>query len=219
MAAEIRRRTFSGAGRPRPPTKQGVSRYPGGQIRHVDRGEKAENIVKIAQEARERHFGLNPGTGSDPLLATAVGRLFKTGNLSAMQYGAAMRFARINAWTGILDDVRPAYGVPVLARLSCTSGRDPYDNIDPEQAWDVEDEQRRKDIIVKIRKDAAEMTSELWRMEMNPETAGAAYIISRVVLWDDAHALNTVPAMGAFRCGLNLLGKMWGLDKEKGETR
>lgn len=204
------RKTFSGpVGRPR---KAGISRYPSGQPKHVERGEKPEDVLRTAVEARMRLLSVERKDARNPLLGSAMGRLrllgTQNGGISGPQYGAGLRFARCMSLQAILDDVRPAYGIPVLAKIACASGRDPYERFDPDLAWDATDERRRLQLIGQVRQDASEATGLLW--EMQRDHPGTAYIITRITMWDDLHVLDGSHAkMGALRCGLNALARLW----------
>lgn len=210
---------FSGRGKPKPKTRSDVGRYPSGQIRHIDRGERPEQVMKTALDARRRHLGVAKEDASDPLLGSALGRLRRlgtsAGGISGVQYGAGVRFARCMSLQGMLDDVRPAYGVPILARMSCASGSDPYSRFDPDQAWDATDAKNRLAMIARVRQDAADATAALWTLERDHR--GAAYLVNRVTMWDDLHCLaGSESKMGALRCGLNALARIWRLDERLG---
>jgi hypothetical protein len=179
----------------------------------ADVGESKESVMAAGLDARVRHFGVEKSDADNPLLSTAFGRLYVAGGIAKSQLEAGKRFARIQAAMSVLDDTRPGYGCPLLARIACASGSDPYDRLDPELAWDETDARRRRDIIDRIRRDASELTSALWEMEGRLETRGASYAMSRVILWDDASLLQSAEHLGVLRCGLNILARMWGFTK------
>lgn len=215
MVQEITaRKTFSGSrkGRPR---KEGVDRYASGRIINKHLVEKPEQILATGVSARIRKFGVTKDEARNPLLGSALGRLTLAGDdgISKRQYNAGVRLARLLSLQNVLDDVRPAYGVPVLGRLACTFGNDPYGRIDPDQAWDETEMRQRLDIIAKIRRDAADFARAIWEMEANPATAGAGAIINRVIMWDDGSAVQSAADRGVLRCGLNVIAHMFGMDE------
>lgn len=205
------RKTFSGQGRKGRPMKASVDRYPCGEPVHASRGETTDQIIKTAVEARIRQFGVRKADATDPMLGCALGRLRATGQVSKAQLWAGQWFSRAMSLQAVLDDVRPAYGIPVLARLTAGSGRDPYDAFDPERAWSPEDHQQRLRRIADVRRDASDATAVLWEQEAY--APGAAYAVTRVCLWDDITAAGTEARMGALRCGLNALARLRGFDR------
>ena len=208
------RKTFSG-NKARKALKQGVQRYDNGKIVNRDRGESEADVMRTAVDARSRLFGVPKAAVKEDaakgLLGSAIGRLLYAKEITAHQYAVAVRFARVTSLHNLIHDVRPGYGVPASARIGIASGRDPYDNIDPEQAWDVTDAKRRMDTIMKIRRDYADLTRAAWEMEALQDTRGAAALLTRVLMWDDGHCMRDTRDRGTFRCGLNVIGKMWGM--------
>jgi hypothetical protein len=209
-------RKFSGFRRPRKATKDGC-RYPGGQLVHRDRGERPENVIKTATRARQRVFGVSEDQARDPKMATVLGRFLivgpKLGGISKRQYNAAVLYAKVRHWQNVLDAVPRGYGTPASASLATTSGRHPFDRIDPDLAWDDNDAKRRKAMIMDIRRKNADLTEALWRMEGSLETRGAATIMERVILWEDEFAARGDFNMGLLRCGLNVVAHTMGVEE------
>jgi hypothetical protein len=210
------RKFFSGSaakkGRPR---RLDVDRYPSGRIINKHLVEKPEDVLETALSARARRFGIPKDQAREPLFGSALGRLRLAGEedgISPRQYNAGVRVARLLALQHLLDDVRPAYGVPILGRLASPFGKDPYGRLDPEQAWDDTEMRQRLDIIAKIRRDAAEFTRAVWEMETQDTTRGAGHIITRVVMWDDDAACQSAADRGVLRCGLNVVAHLFGMD-------
>jgi hypothetical protein len=209
------RKFFSGSaakkGRPR---RTDVDRYPSGRIINKHLVEKPEAVLETAVSARVRIFGVEKDKARSPLLGSALGRLVLAGDdgISHRQYNAGMRVARLLSLQNLLDDVKPAYGVPVLGRLACTFGKDPYGSLDPDQAWDATEMRQRLDIIAKIRRDAADFTRAVWEMEAQDATRGAGFIMNRVIKWDDGSAVQSAVDRGVLRCGLNVVAHLFGLD-------
>lgn len=204
------RKTFSGTGRPR---RQNVRRTESGRIAKAERGETQEQVMATALSARIRMHGADPDTARDPKWGTVMGRLFFAGAVTGAHLQVATRYARLKSITAILDDVRPSYGKPILAQLSCGFGRDPYDRFDPELAWDGTDERRRLDIIARVRQDHSDVTTALWELQGHPHTAGAGQIIDRVVCWDDADVASNGAGQALLRAGLNRLDRLWTMQK------
>lgn len=213
MNAPILRKTFSG--RPGRPRRTDASRYPGGQIKHSNRlpEETPEQAMATGLKARIRVLGASKDNADSELWGTAIGRLVIAGVLDAKLIPVAQRYGRLKTITGVLHDVRPAYGVPVIARLSCTFGRDPYDRLDPEQAWDTTDLRKRHALIARIKQDDEDVTAAMWEMEGRRESAGAASILNRVVMWDDADAALDSSSQSLLRQALNRLDRMWTMQK------
>jgi len=91
MNAKLRKRKAARAGRPR---KQGVERYPSGQIVHRQRGETQEQILAtgISQPHRVgQHDPLDRNHGS------ALGRLYVAGKLTKEQLHAGIWYAGLSA--------------------------------------------------------------------------------------------------------------------------
>lgn len=213
MNAPILRKTFSGRGRPR---RQNVSRYNDGQVArgyHLPKEETPEQAMATVMKARIRVLGASKDNADNPLWGTAIGRLVIAGVIEAKMLPVAQRYGRLKAITGMMHDVRPAYGVPVIARLSCIFGRDPYDRIDPEQAWDETELRKRHALIARIKQDDADITTAMWEMEGRRESAGAARILNRVVMWDDADAALGASDQSLLRQALNRLDRMWTMQK------
>jgi hypothetical protein len=171
-------------------------------------------VLRTATSARVRIFGVEKEKARDNRLGSAIGRLVASGGVSRIQYATAVRLARVVSLQNLLDDVRPGYGIPAAARLGSTFGRDPYDNLDPEQGWDATDMRRRLDLIAKIRRDHADLTHALWAMEASETTRGAASVLNSVIMWDRDIPAGGGGSLGVLRCGLNVLARMWGIGDE-----
>lgn len=210
MTTFMTRKTFSGQGRGRP-RKPDVARYPSGEPIHATRGERQVDIIRTATEARMRLLGVKKEDAVDPMLGCALGRLRFGGQISKAQLWAGQWFARTMSLQAVLDDVRPAYGMPILARLTASSGRDPYEAFDPEMAWDASDEANRLRIIGDIRTNACRATDALWNAEAY--SPGAAYAVTRICLWDDVSAAGTEGKLGSLRVGLNALARLNEFDR------
>jgi hypothetical protein len=205
------RKSFSGAGRK---PRQGVQRYANRHIVRRDQGESEADVLRTAVNARVRIFGVAKEDARDARLGSALGRLAAAGAIGNVQLATALRFARVVSLQNLLDDVRPGYGIPAAARLAATFGRDPYDNLDPDNGWDATDSQRRLDTIAKIRRDHGDLTQALWAMEASETTRGAASLLNAVIMWDRDIPAADGASLGVFRCALNVLARMWGIGDE-----
>jgi hypothetical protein len=211
IGAVMQRKTFSGAGRK---PRQGVQRYANRHIVRRDQGEVEADVLRTAVSARVRIFGVAREDARDSRLGSSIGRLRASAHISAIQHTTALRFARIVSLQNLLDDVRPGYGIPAAARLAATFGRDPYDNLNPDNGWDATDSQRRLDTIAKIRRDNGDLTQALIAMEASETTRGAASLLNAVIMWDRDIPAADGASLGVLRCALNVLARMWGIADE-----
>lgn len=75
--------------------KPGVARHTGGRINYGSRRERAEDIQRVAREARERVFGLSRKAATEMPETSVLGALTATGEISRRQYEAAAQYAEI----------------------------------------------------------------------------------------------------------------------------
>lgn len=179
------------SGRKRKPNQR---RTPKGRIDHTStraRTERAENMVAVAQEARQRVFGLSPASAARMPETSSLGRLRALGatdGISWAQYEAACQYREIVTRYRSLHPVR---GYPAPGDYGPKGGDGAADADD---AY-VRAFQRARDRYEACRAALREADLVDWR---------ASGVVDKVVLTD----WNMVHLIGSLRLGLNALAHM-----------
>ena len=166
--------------KPRKKLKEGVSRYPSGQIAHADRGEKPEDVIRVAANQPHRQ-GV-----TDPRAGYAHGRMRLGGVINQRQFEAAEIFMkRAVSYMALVSGSLPRFpsiSADMVARgISCTA--------------ELTDER-----IAQIRSDYAEIQDALSDGGLHH---GGNTLLVRVCIMD--RELSTHDEVGSFRCALNLI--------------
>jgi hypothetical protein len=110
-----------------------MSREPSGKRQRPSSTERAETIMSVALEARERVFGLSPDQARSMPETSPLGRLRATREISMRQYEAGARFQRI---AQDYDKAMLAKGVPSGGDLNRSRSFDADDGTEAEYvAW------------------------------------------------------------------------------------
>lgn len=160
--------------------KEGVQRYPGGQIRHEDRGEKPEDAMRVVMMQPHRMGN------SDPRAGYAHGRMRLGGIINQRQYEAAEIFmTRAVAYMALVSGSLPRFpsiSADMVARgIAC--------------AAELTDER-----IAQIRSEYAEIQDAL--SDGGLHHSGNTLLV-RVCIMD--RDLFNHCEIGEFRCSLNLI--------------
>lgn len=160
--------------------KEGVSRYPSGQIVHADRGEKPEDVVKVALAQPHRKGERDPRAGY------AHGRMRLGGVINQRQFEAAEAFMqRAVSYMALVSGSLPRFpsvAADMVARgVSCTA--------------ELTDER-----IAEVRSNYAEIQDAL--SDGGLHHSGNTLLV-RVCIMD--RELSSHAEIGDFRCALNLI--------------
>lgn len=166
--------------RARKKLKEGVSRYPGGQIVHADRGEKPEDVVRVALSQPHRRGERDPRAGY------AHGRMRLGGVINQRQFEAAEAFMqRAVAYMALVSGSLPRFpsvAADMVARgVSCTA--------------ELTDER-----IAEVRSNYAEIQDAL--SDGGLHHSGNTLLV-RVCIMD--REMSSHSEIGDFRCALNLI--------------
>ncbi len=104
--------------------KPGVVRLPDGRVKQGGKRERAEDMQRVAREARERVFGLSKTAAAAMPETSVLGGLVATGEISRRQYEAAARYAEIVRQHDILLGMK---GMPRAGDLERQGGYDAED--------------------------------------------------------------------------------------------
>jgi len=160
--------------------KEGVSRYPGGQIVHADRGEKPEDAMRVALAQPHRRGEKDPRAGY------SYGRLRLHGIINQRQFEAAQVFVDrvipylVHVGTGVPRF--PSVAADMVAR-----------GIDCKADMTVER-------IAQVRSDYAEIQDAL--SDGGLHYSGNSLLVRVCIMDKDLHCQSDV---GDFRCALNLI--------------
>lgn len=174
--------------------KQGVDRYPGGSIVHHQRGETAEQIMATAMAQPHRAPFENK---ADRLAGFASGRLLRMGYITKTQYQALERHTALAVAYSSRVIGRPLK-YPALA-IERADRSHASEEEDVRSTLAIEDEMGR----------ANRALLDLGYTECEP----AKRALWRVGVMD----VDRLPPdeMGALRCGLNALARLWGLTESR----
>lgn len=216
--------------KPGPQRREDVARYPGGQVKHAERGERPEAAMAAVLAQRARVVGVEHAASS--LAENPLGRLVilhKQGDsrgITSTQHEAAKRYSLILARRAIIDGTPlPRAAVTVLARMVKTSedGASPapaapggiamsdglWSTLDPDRAYDATDLRRRIDAIDAIRRAHAEAQRVILDLEQSATYRGVTSIMRRVCYHEEE--LLDPMSIGLLRSGCNVLARLWRL--------
>jgi len=177
--------------------KQGVDRYPGGEIVHHQRGETAEQIMAVAKSAPHRRF-LEGERRADSRAGYAGGRLYLSGAISARQLAALNEYEKIAK-----RYMRIVLGkTPQFATLRLEVVQQPDDSCAPAHGAHEADPSD----IFSLKERHAKM--EFAARSGEAGDAGR-YMLFRVAVMDK-EPINYFE-LGALRSALNNLAQHWGL--------
>jgi len=166
--------------RPRKKLKEGVLRYPGGQIVHADRGEKPEDAMRVALAQPHRRGEKDPRAGY------VYGKMRLQGIINQRQFDAAQVFVDrvipylIHVGTGVPRF--PSVAADMVAR-----------GVDCKADMTVER-------IAKIRSDYKEIQDAL--SDGGLQYSGDSLLVRVCIMDKDLYRQSDV---GDFRCALNLI--------------
>ena len=166
--------------RARKKLKEGVSRYPGGQIVHADRGEKPEDAMSVALAQPHRRGEKDPRAGY------VYGKMRLEGIINQRQFEAAQVFVDrvipylIHVGTGVPRF--PSVAADMVARgIDCKA-------------------EMTAERIAQIRSDYREIQDALSDCGLHYDGNN---LLVRVCIMD--RDLHTISDVGDFRCSLNLI--------------
>jgi len=174
------------------------ARFPGGKMRPRPTGERVEDIVAVARDARRRVFGLSTTDALRPEAGEVAGRLCLSGEITRAQYEAALAY----------EAMRRNYNRALGARRVVSSSQilDPLGGAAPAMRDEAVDEARvRKAIDVHDRVRAAlnACSEPLAQMVLD------AVVLEGRTMWSH---------IGTLRVGLNAVGRVLKLPGSVGDT-
>lgn len=197
-------KTFNKAGRT---PRAGVNRSECGRIVLAERlpAETPEEI-KATVLAYRRKGGIGEAHLEDRRTESPFGRLRVTGVLSAIQYRAGQRFARIMSEYHVMQGIPSPWpaAVDIEGGPSGASG----DRFDAELATSPEQAKDIGDSIAELKRDYADMMGVLLDLERSAGYRGTIQLVRNVVLF--RHDIERDrQAVGNLRAGLNVLARAW----------
>ena len=166
--------------RARKKLKEGVSRYPGGQIVHADRGEKPEDAMRVALAQPHRRGEKDPRAGY------VYGRMRLGGVINQRQFEAAEAFMqRAVAYMAAVSGGVPRF--PSVSADMVARGINCKADLTVER-------------IAQIRSDYAEIQDAL--SDGGLHYSGNSLLVRVCIMDKDLHCQSDV---GDFRCALNLI--------------
>jgi hypothetical protein len=200
------RKTFSGGKTRR---REGVERYPCGQVKHADRRpeETPEEIQSVVVAYRAKQ-GL-PTTSSEHA-ESPFGILHLQGVITKRQYRAGCRVAAIWDDYAYMNGFPRKWPKPLDLEGSMSRGAS-FDPFDLDTAWSPDEYKARQEKIDRIKRDNADISRLLTDIEQSASCRGVANTLRNAILYriDISHNDHQI---GNLRSGLNVVARFLGIE-------